>query len=112
MSKTWKGESELKEVLNDLSAPVTNAKLKSACSICMKYQNEYKMVVFEIEKYIKKASLKDKAGGIFLIDAVCKSSKALSKDTFTPRFALRIKDTIASIEFDNLSTSDKVNCLI
>jgi hypothetical protein len=103
MSKSWLGEGELQNALAELSGqhPVPSSKIKHIVSIAFKYQNEFKMVVYEIEKYIKKASGNDKIGGLFVIDFICQQSRnnfGKEKDLFSNRFSIRLKETINYLE--------------
>ena len=116
MSKLFKGEAEIKEHLNDLINGKSSAsKIKAACTLCFKYQQEYKLVVYEIEKFIKRVDIGDKLTSLYLLDAICRNSRAQvnnnkDKDIFSNRFAIRLKETVASLQYDSLSQADKLGC--
>jgi hypothetical protein len=95
MSKSWAGEQEFPAALQNLGGqyPIPNSKVKNVVVIANKYSSDFKMVVYEIEKYIKKASNEDKVGGIFVIDMLCRQS-GKERDVFAKRFAVRLKETI------------------
>ena len=75
-SKSWPGESELLSALEDLiginsrgsnewdeknNEPIKGSiRIENVINISFKYQNEFKMVVYEIEKFIKKTSNENK----------------------------------------------------
>lgn len=110
MSKSWPGENEIQNCLIDLVGDCSISKIKQLCSSCFKYQNEYKMVVFEVEKFIKKSSPEDRLAGLFGLDAICKASRSQfgkEKDIFSNRFALRLKDTLTHIDYNKLSDKEK-----
>jgi hypothetical protein len=107
MSKgKWNGEDEVKSVINELiDGPCTASKIKQACTVCLKFVNEYKMVVFEVERIVKKGTNGDKPTGVYLIDAICRNSRSQfgsHRDLYTTRFSLRIKETLGSIDFTSL----------
>ena len=116
MSKSFKGEAEVKEHLNELINGKSSAsKIKAACTLCLKHQQEYKLVVYEIEKFIKKVDISDKITSLYLLDAICRNSRAQvnnnkEKDIFSNRFAIRLKETLANLLYDSLSQADKLNC--
>lgn len=110
MSKSWQGENDLKNCLNDLVGDCSISKIKHLCGVCFKHQAEYKMVVFEIEKFIKKSPQSDRLAGLFALDALCKASRSQfgkEKDFFSNRFALRLKDTLAQIDYNILPDKEK-----
>ena len=110
MSKSWAGENDIKNSLNDLIGDCSVSKIKQFCSICFKYQAEYKMVVFEIEKFIKKSKQDDRIAGLFGLDALCKASRSQfgkEKDIFSNRFSLRLKETLTYIDYNKLNDKEK-----
>lgn len=107
MSKPWSGEQELQSSLQNLSGqyPIPNSKVKSAVVVANKYVNEFKMVVYEIERFIKKANNEDKIGGLYVLDMLCRQS-GKEKDIFAKRFAVRLKETVGYLT--KVSNQDKV----
>lgn len=110
-SRSWPGEQEMQSTLSLLceQLPASISTIKKVVAAAFKYQNEYKMVVYEIEKFIKKSAAEYKLGGLFVMDAVCRQSKQASgrdKDQFCQRFALRLPETISFME--KSSVKDKV----
>lgn len=107
-SKSWVGEAELIEALNSLLGqnPPPSALVKKATQSALKFQNEYKMVVFEIEKFIKRAASDDKISGIFVMDAICRATQGKEKDTFCARFASRMKQICSNLQ--DIPPNDKV----
>ena len=85
-------------------------KIESVVEVSFKFQNEFKMVVYEIEKFIKKSPNESKLPGLYVMDAVCKRSRlsnsAKERDIFINRFGLRLKETMSFL--DKLSLKDKV----
>jgi hypothetical protein len=107
MSKPWAGEEELQTALQGLCGqyPVPNSKVKNVTVVANKYVSDFKMVVYEIEKFLKKANNEDKVGGIFVIDMLCRQS-GKEKDIFAKRFAVRLKETIGYLT--KIPNPDKV----
>eukprot|EP00599_Poterioochromonas_sp_BG-1_P007202 CAMPEP_0173151564 /NCGR_PEP_ID=MMETSP1105-20130129/11657_1 /TAXON_ID=2985 /ORGANISM="Ochromonas sp., Strain BG-1" /LENGTH=194 /DNA_ID=CAMNT_0014066967 /DNA_START=74 /DNA_END=656 /DNA_ORIENTATION=- len=62
------------------------------------------MVVYEIERFIKKANNEDKIGGLYVLDMICRQS-GKEKDIFAKRFAVRLKETIGYLT--KVSNQDK-----
>ena len=88
---------------------IFNSKLKAVVNAAFKYQNEFKMVVYEIESFIKKAPLQNKIYGLYAIDSICRKSRSQypkEKDIFSNRFAIRLKETIGFL--DKISDKEKV----
>ena len=108
MSKPWVGEAELTQALSLLAGyrPPAASQVKKATQVALKYQNEYKMVVFELEKYLKRSSADDKLAGIFVMDAICRSPQTREKDVFGPRFASRMKQICACLH--DMPRADKL----
>jgi len=106
-SKAWVGEQELQKALQDLcgQTPVSSIKVKHVVATANKYFSDFKMVVYEIEKFIKKSNTEDKLGGIYVIDALCRQHSK-EKDTFVKRFSIRLKETFDHLR--KLSSKDKV----
>lgn len=110
MASKWAGEGELQAALKQLEGqrPVQATFVKAVVTTAMKYQNEFKMVVYEVERFIKKCDTDDKIAGIFVIDAICRQSKQSGgKDAFVSRFSQRLKDTISFLS--RVSSKDKVS---
>lgn len=96
---SWKGENELAEALRDLSQihPPPTSKVKNVVSVAFKYSSEFKMVAYDIEKWMKKSGIDDKIAGLFVIDSICRGCRAQQahnkeKDFYSNRFAMRIPD--------------------
>ena len=74
---SWKGESDFVASFQDFNLSTLNSKIKELCHLCLKYTAEYKMVVHEVERFIRKSSNQsEKVAGLYLIDAICKASRA------------------------------------
>jgi CID domain/CCCH-type zinc finger len=107
----WVGEEELTRALKalegqQLSDVNTTALVKKATQTALKFQAEYKMVVFEVEKYIKRASASDKLAGISIIDSLCRHTHGKDKDVFCSRFATRMSQICACL--NDLPPSDRI----
>jgi CID domain len=78
MSHNWPGESELNAAMAAFvkKRPIAASNVKAATKIALKHAAEYKMVVYCIESFIKKASNMDKLCGIYVIDAICRQPKS------------------------------------
>lgn len=75
------------------------ASVKVATKMCLQHQKEYKMVVFEVERFLAKASEAAKMGGLYVVDLLCrKEATGKSKDNFCARFASRMKQIFAMLE--------------
>ena len=88
---------------------VFSAKLKAVVNAAFKYQNEFKMVVYEVENFIKKSPVQNKIYGLYALDSICKKSRgqfSKEKDIYSNRFAIRLKDTIGFLE--KISEKEKV----
>eukprot|EP01031_Cornospumella_fuschlensis_P038145 gene38145-46351_t len=95
MSKPqWAGEAELQGALQELCGvyPVPSSKIRQAVTVANKYCAEFKMVVYEIERFVKKAAAEDKIAGVFVMDSLCRQHSK-ERETFAKRFAVRLKDT-------------------
>ena len=105
---SWAGEAELSAALVALSSGTASEPdlVKKAAQVSVKFQNEYKMVVFELEKFIKKSKAEDKLAGILVIDLICKIAQGKDKDVFCARFGTRLKQIFACLH--DLSPEDKV----
>eukprot|EP00981_Chlorochromonas_danica_P009543 scaffold2727_cov161-Ochromonas_danica.AAC.6 len=110
MSKSWSGEAELQTALRELcgSYPVAASKIRQAVTVANKYSQEFKMVVYEIERFIKKATTEDKIAGVFVIDSLCRQHSK-ERETFAKRFALRLKDTFGFLA--KIPSRDKAKLL-
>ncbi len=106
-TKPWAGEQELQSALQGLvgTYPTPASKVKSIISVANKYANEFKMVVYEVERFIKKANNQDKIAGILVIDALCRQANK-EKDVFAKRFAIRLKETVGFLT--KMTSQDKV----
>jgi CID domain len=107
MSKPkWVGEHELSSALADFlrgGTPAPKQKVKDATTAVLKHADEYKMVVFDVERWMKKCSVHDRISGILLIDSVCRASVAAKKSKgpaaqIAPRFATRIHEIMALLQ--------------
>lgn len=95
--KQWVGEEELQNLLKELrghSQGVPTSKIKQIVSFCNKHIQDFKMIVYEIEKYIRKAEHVDKLGGLFVLDSLSRQHSK-ERDTFMKRFAIRLKETMS-----------------
>ncbi|RYG59338.1 hypothetical protein EON64_20330, partial [archaeon] len=90
----WAGEAELQGALQELCGihPVPSNKIRQAVTVANKYSGEFKMVVYEIERFVKKAAVEDKVAGVFVMDSLCRQHSK-ERETFAKRFAIRLKDT-------------------
>jgi hypothetical protein len=106
--KAWPGDAEMVALFEKLCDRENNhvkeffsAKLKAVVNAAFKYQTEFKMVVYEVENFIKKAPAQNKIYGLYALDSICKKSRSQftkEKDIFSNRFAIRLKDTIGFLE--------------
>lgn len=105
-AKPWSGETELQAALQDLCGqyPVPASKIRQAVTVANKYSTEFKMVVYEIERFIKHAQLEDKIAGVFVMDSLCRQHSK-ERETFAKRFAVRLKDTASFLT--KISGKDK-----
>jgi len=104
---SWKGESELSGALQALvggQSPSPDL-IKKASQTALKFQSEYKMVVFEVEKFVKRAVAADKLSGILVMDSICKSAHSKEKDVLCARFGSRMKQIFLSLQ--DIPSSDK-----
>lgn len=106
-SKVWAGEEELQKSLQELcgQGSVSTVKVKHVVTTANKYFSDFKMVVYEIEKFVKKANSEDKLAGIYVIDALCRQHSK-EKDVFAKRFSIRLKETFDYLR--KLPSKDKV----
>jgi hypothetical protein len=108
MSKSWAGEKEIVKAFKafDGSDPTPhNQAVHEATNACMKYAHEYKMVVFEIEKYMKRARANDRAKYMYIIDNILQQTKSTSRDNFITRFSGRMKQICS--QFDDAEENSK-----
>ena len=81
---------ELDALLRTLPGKAVSAsKIRSVAKACFDLRVEYKRAVHAIERFVSKAPPHCKLGGIYVVDAVCRRSRAQlgDKDVFSPRFA-------------------------
>ena len=107
---TWVGEAELVSILETLKGqgdPLPQELIKRVTTVAVKFQGEYKMVVFEVEKFIKRAVPSDKLSGMTVIEAICRTAQGKEKDLFCARFGLRMKQICACLH--DIPSSDKVS---
>jgi hypothetical protein len=99
--KAWAGEHEFGNSLKELNNthPVPSSKVKAAVNVAMKYPNDFKMIVFDLEKWMKKSNLADRIAGIFVMDSICRGSRTQhrdkSKDLFSSRFLTRLNEIVS-----------------
>lgn len=62
------------------------------------------MVVYEIERFIKKANNDDKIGGVFVIDSLCRQHSK-EREIFAKRFSIRLRETMSFLQ--KTSSQDK-----
>jgi len=107
MSKSWSGEAELCGALQSLVGrePIPADLIKQAAQVAIKFQNEYKMVVYELEKFIKKGRAEDRLAGMLVIDSVCKATQGKDKDVLCARFSSKMKQIFSFL--DDISSSHK-----
>jgi hypothetical protein len=99
-SKHWAGEEELQKLLQELcghTGGVPTSKVKQIVGVCNKYVQDFKMVVYEIEKFIKKSNPLDKLGGLFVLDSLSRQHSK-ERETFAKRFAVRLKETFTYLQ--------------
>ena len=97
MSKSWSGEEELNVALNDLVGlrPAPASKIKVAVGLCMKHSADFKMIVYAVEKWMKRAAIGDRISGVYVIDSLCRGYRSIhgkDKDVFSNRFLTRINE--------------------
>ena len=88
---------ELDALLRTLPGKAVSAsKIRSVAKACFDLRVEYKRAVHAIERFVSKAPPHCKLGGIYVIDAVCRRSRAQlgDKDVFSPRFEKQIEATV------------------
>lgn len=114
--KGWQGEAEMQSALDNLINSNNNEKsIKHVVATAFKLQKEFKLVVYTIEMFIKKSKPDDKLGGLFVLDALCRDSRAKygkEKDIFSNRFKLRLKETISFLEKVNSKDKSAIARLI
>lgn len=114
--KGWSGEQEFTNALNDLNNahPVPTSKVKVAVNVAMKYSNDFKMIVYDLEKWMKKSIISDRIAGIFVMDSICRGSRAQhrdkSKDLFSLRFLTRLTEILGLM--NGASDHDIVSILL
>lgn len=96
---SWSGEGELATCLQEFHQLQGNrpsiSKINTIVSIALKYITDYKMIVYDVEKWMKKAPIENRLCGIFVIDSICRSMshKNISqKDIFPNRFVSRFNE--------------------
>jgi hypothetical protein len=104
MAATPEAEAMLKALHGELDAllrtlpgkAVSASKIRSVAKACFDLRVEYKRAVHAIERFVSKAPPHCKLGGIYVIDAVCRRSRAQlgDKDVFSPRFEKQIEATV------------------
>jgi hypothetical protein len=107
-NKHWTGEEEMHKALQELleyQSNVPTSKIRNVVSIANRHVADFKMIVYEIEKFIRKSDDNHKIAGLFVIDSLCKQHSK-EKELFGKRFALRLKDTFS--HFSKLGDKDKV----
>ena len=111
-SAIWSNEAEFVSLLNSIHAPSVS-KLTSLSNFALDHHRYYKHIVAQIEKYIKKAaklttsqcdltSMQFKSSreellcGLYMMDCICKASKAKfnEKDSFVGRFQIKLQSTL------------------
>lgn len=109
-SKQWSGEVELLGLLQELCghSSVPTSKVKQIVTVCNKHIAEFKMVVYEIEKFIKKSNSEDKLGGLFVIDSLCRQHSK-ERETFAKRFSIRLRETLSYMA--KIPPADKSNLI-
>ena len=119
MSKgsNWSGEAEFQGYLNELNGitqPPPASKIKSIVSFAMKNSTEFKMIVYDIEKWMKKAENNDRISGVYIIDSLCRAyrsqCKDKSKDVFSNRFVTRLNEIFMLLS--GLSKNDLVSLVL
>lgn len=113
----WHGEAELAAALSELNniiQPPAASKIKTIVSIALKNTNDFKMIVFDIEKWMKKSSINDRIAGIYIIDSICRGSISLgkdkTKDLYSNRFSTRLNEIFTLL--NGSSENDMVNQFI
>jgi hypothetical protein len=103
VGESWPGEKEIQEALSGLvrgSGGVSASRVKDAAKVALANSREFKRVVYEIERFIRKSRPRDRVAGVYVIDAVVKESRSKSgeKDHFESRFTQRMKsDTLPAL---------------
>ena len=111
----WEGAVSLQSALKEVGKqfPPSGSKIGEVAKLCVKFSKEYKLVVHELERFIRKASSAQiKACGVFAIDAVLKysASKAPSRsdDKITKRIGEKMEQLLTHIrlrDFDHAEES-------
>ena len=93
--------TELDALLRTLPGKAVSAsKIRSVAKACFDLRIEYKRAVHAIERFVKKAPKHCRLAGVYVIDAVCRRSKAQlgDKDVFSPRFEKGIVETVDALK--------------
>jgi hypothetical protein len=112
MSKSWPGEADMVSAFQELQdaadgkGSLTNS-VKIAVKMCLQHQKEYKMVVFEVERFMIKANEAGRMGAIYVMDSLCrKEATGKSKESFCTRFASRMKQIF--MHFEGISENNRL----
>ena len=98
MSKSWAGEKELALALKELNGvhPPPASKVKNIVTIALKFPNDFKMIVYDVEKWMKKSPIGDRINAVYAIDSICRGSRNIhgskEKDLFSNRFLTRLNE--------------------
>jgi hypothetical protein len=94
MSNQWPGKDELVLAFKALETAAlkgsTISEVKGIVKVCLKYaKDDYKMVVFEIERYIIKSACEEgRMGGLSVVDSICrKDGSTKEREKYVQRFA-------------------------
>jgi hypothetical protein len=107
----WAGAANIQKTLKDLgsSLPPSASRVKAVVNECLKHHKEFKYVVYELERFIRKAVNNDtRIVGLHVIDAVSRKSDAKlgkDKDNITKRIVAKMKDILSHIIATQLSSS-------
>ena len=107
------GGKVIRKVISDAgsSFPPSSSKIKAVVTECMNYSKEYKFIVHELERYIRKATKSEqRIVGLYAIDAVCRKSQDRGgiKDPMLKRFGDKINGIIG---FINLKSDGEKSAL-
>ena len=86
------------------SFPPSGSKIKAVVAECMNYSKEYKFIVHELERYIRKATKSEqRIIGLYAIDAVCRKTQDRGgiKDPMLKRFGDKMSGIIGFIDLKN-----------
>lgn len=110
---SWNGEEDFARALSDLCGKGNNlnaSKIKQVVNIAFEHKHHYKLVVYDVEKWMRKIPVEERLQGIYVVDGICRHCRQLhvkEKDYYSLRFLHRINEIISL--FGTSSESDIVS---